>query len=405
MNLRIIFKFLSTSAVIQAFNLLLSFAVIKWLSLTELGRYNIGKSIAGTFQYANLGYRYGLDRRLPESTNDELNSLRLSICIYINTGVSCLILLFITLRYGFNWFYIIYGSGGAFISGFTLIRVYFRGTDKLNYFISSSFYGGIIPIAFPILGLILFGLTGLAVSFFIVSLMVFIFYLQKIKLKPIKEVWLQKQYSLIFFKVGSIIYLTNFFQFLANNFDRFFIEAFSGLATVGEYGIIILVFSLSIIVPGSVVEMFFPQYIKDKRNKKAIMANVKKHIKMNLLLILPFICLAYVLLPYVVPLIFEKYSYLVEPMQITLIALIPYIFLGPIYCLLFAFDRHKQILLSNVIASILYFTLLYIALSNNSQIITLVYLKISYTFSYLLVMGIFLFLTLLKNKAIFNNGI
>lgn len=401
MNLKKIIKYLSTSALLQVLNLVLSFLAIKLLNLSDLGRYNIAKSIAGTFQFANLGFRYSLDRKLPESQNESLNILRLSICAYVNTIVSTLILAFFAFWYGFNWFYILYGLGGAFIASFTLLRVYYRGISQIDLFISASLYGGVLPIVFPILGLYFFGLIGIGVSFLLSSILIFFYYKRKVQLFTFKEILAHKKYTFIFFKVGSIIYLTNFFEFIANNFDRFFIEAYSGLAAVGEYGIIILVFSLSLIIPGAILELVFTDYIRDKKNKLKILKHIKKHLKINTALIMIFIVLSYFLLPYVIPLAFSKYTYLIYPMQVILLALIPYIFISPIYSVLFAFDRHKQIFYANLIATIVYFILLYLVLSRNYTVLNLVYIKIGYTTLYLLFMIVFLVHGLVSKKISF----
>lgn len=398
MNLKKILKFLSTSAIIQVLNLILSFLAIKFLSLSDLGRYNIAKSIAGTFDFANLGYRFGLDRKLPETKNEELNKLRLSICFIINTIVSFLILFFIAYKYDFNWFYILYGCGGAFIASFTLIRVYLRGVNKIDLFIKASLFGGVIPIVFQILGLFFFGLPGLGISFLIASIIVYTYYRSGLKLFSIKEMFSHKKYIFLFFKVGNIIYLTNFFIFIANNFDRFFIEHKIGLEAVGEYGIIVLVFSLSLIIPGAVLEMLFPEYIRDKKNNQLIKNHIKNHIKISGILIFIFISVLYFLLPYVMPFAFEKYAYLVEPMQIILFALVPYIFINPIYSILFAFDKHRQILLANILSTIIYFTLLYLLLLEPYTILNLAYLKVTYAVLNLIFM---LFFLILNRKQIF----
>ncbi|WP_308991781.1 hypothetical protein QLS71_006815 [Mariniflexile litorale] len=386
----------------QVLNLVLTFIAIKFLSLSELGRYNIAKSISGTFQFANLGFRNALDRRLPESKNEDLNLLRLSICAYINTVVSVFILAFFLIRYGLDWFYLLYAIGGVFLASFTLLRVYLRGTNQISSFISASFYGGVLPILLPIIGLYFFGLAGLGMAFFIATSIIFTYYFQKIKLRTIKETLNFKGYAFLFFKTGIIIYLTNFFEFIANNFDRFIIESYSGLETVGEYGIIILVYSLSLVIPGGILEMLFPDYIRDKKNKVQLIKHAKRHLLVNISFIGLFILISYFLLPYIIPFLFEKYTYLVFPMQIILFALIPYAIIGPIYSVLFAFDRHKQMFYANLISTVFYFAFLFLVLSNDFSILNLVYIKIGYTFLYLILMFGCLFHSIFTNKISFE---
>ena len=368
------------------------------MSLANLGRYNIAKSIAGTFDFANLGFRFGLDRKLPASNNDELNQLRLSICILINTICSFLILLFFAVRYSFDWFYLFFGIGGAFISSFTLIRIYLRGINKVDLFIKVSLYGGIFPLFLQIIGLYFFGLKGLGIAFFIAAVGVFIYYQRLVSFSSIAEIKRNKKYIPIFFKVGSIVYLTNFFAFIANNFDRFIIESMVGLEQVGEYGIIILVFSLSLIIPGSVLEMVFPEYIKDKKNPELIKGHIIKHLKISIGLIALFIIAAYIMIPIAIPILFEKYAYLVNEMQLILLALIPYIFINPIYAILFAFDKHQSILWANVLSSVIYLISLVLVLQFDFSLNNLVYLKLGYTLINLILMGCFLFY---NRKAIF----
>ncbi len=396
MNLKKIIKFLSTSVVIQGVNLILTFLAIKFLSLNNLGKYNIAKSIGGTFQYANLGYRYALDRKLPESEDDNLNKIRFSICFYSNCIVSIVILLFFAIKYHFDWFYILYGIGGSFISNFTLIRIFLRGTGKVDEFIKSSFYGGVIPIILPILGLIVYNLWGVGIAFFIAAVIVFAIYFKKDYLISIRHITKYFRYSYLMFKMGLIIYLTNLFVFAANNFDRFILEYHSGLDAVGEYGIVILVFSLSLIIPSSILEMVFPTYIKNKSNIDQIKKDFMKHIGISILMIGGFIFSAYLLIPTVIPMLIKKYISLIEPMQIILMAIIPYIFINPIYGVLFAFDLHKKILLANIIATFIYLGTMFILLKDNYDISKLVYLKIGYAYAYLILL--FIFLIFNKNK-------
>lgn len=399
MNLKKIIKFLTSSAVIQILNFGLSFVAIKFLDLTNLGKYTIAKSISGTFQFANLGFRYGLDRKLPETENESLNQLRLSICSYINFLISGVIMAIIIVRYGYDYFYLIYALGGLFIAAFTLIKIFFRGTNNVNIFIKSTFYGGIIPILASIIGLVLFGLKGLAIMFLVGAFSIYYYYSKKVKILSLKIVLKNRKYAYLFFKTGIIIYLTNFFVFMVNNFDRFFIEEYSGIENVGEYGIIILVFTVSLTIPSSILEMVFPSYIKDKKDKKSIYKHAVKHLKVNFFLVFLFILISFFLIPYIIPIFFNKYSYLIEAMKIILFALIPYVFIGPLYAILFAFDKHKQILAINIIVTIIYFLSLYLVLKNGFNIINLAYLKIAYTSLNLILMFIFF---MINKKAIFS---
>lgn len=385
MTPKTIVKFLSSSVVIQILNFILSFVAIKFLSTNNLGKFNIAKSISGSLLYANLGLRYALDRRLPKSKNEKLNRYSLKVTLIINAFISSLILLAFLTIYNFDKVYLIFGIGGFFVSSFTILRIYFRARSEFKLFINSSFVGGTIPILAQIIGVLIWKLNGIIYGYLFANILVFIIYQRKVKLDWFtvinKFLYIKK-----LFKAGVLMYLTNLFVFFASNYDKILIERYRGLDTVGEYSIVTLIYTMSLLIPGAILEILLPEYVKAKNNFKSILIS---HLKYLTPLVIFFLVLSFWLLPYIVKFIFVEYIYLIDSMRLSIFGIIPYLVISPIYGVFFANNKHRFILISNVSATTLFFAILWFGLENNFSFYQLVWLKISYAIVYSIIMLLF----------------
>jgi len=341
--------------------------------------YNLAKSLGGSFQYANLGLRYSLDRKLPLG-KDYYNRKQLQVCFLVQAIISVIICGIYLLMYGFNMVYMIYYVGGAVFAAFSLIRIYYRGIGKTDLFIKSSLWSGILTVIFPIIGLYFWSIYGLVIGYLLATVLVFVIYLDKsifhnFYYKP------SSRYLFSFFKIGFPFLLTNVMLFLADNLDKFIINYYLNIEAVGEYAIITLVYTLSLMIPATVLEIMISEFVKN-RQERGLKGIYKKHTLILIGLITSFVLTSYILMPFLVHIFFPKYDYLVGEMRLILFALVPYIIISPIYGVLFALDKRKQILSANVLAIIGYFTLLFYCLSTHHGLLYVVYCKIAYAALY-----------------------
>lgn len=365
---------------IQILGVIFSGFTVKLLTLPELGLYNLAKSLSASFQYTHLGLRYSLDRLLPEGS-EESNLKGLYITLITNTIVSVGLFLFYIFSYNYSVFFLCYILGGCFFATFSLIRVYNRGIGKLDYFVYLTFVSNVAIIIIPFIGLYLKGENGMFLGYLLVSLALLIRYFpKKFFLGISKQVY--KNNFLALFKLGFPIFVSNIAIFVGDNIDKFIINYFLGLDKVGEFGIISLVFSLILMLPSLIVELVFTDYIKQKDSKKDVRKIMFKHILIGLLLIFVAITLVYFALPDILFFFFPHYFYLIPQIKIIVLAIIPYIFISPAYCLLFAHDQSTQVSVVNILGLILYFLVIYFLLLNKFTMEYVLYSKIGYVSFY-----------------------
>ena len=178
MNIKLILRYLTNNVLLQLLGIIFSGASVKMLTLSELGLFNLAKSLAGSFQYTHLGLRYSLDRFLPEGNTDS-NTKILHITIIVNSIISFLLFIFYCFLYKFNFFLLCYILGGWLFATFSLIRVYNRGIGQLNYFVYLTFISNMLVIVIPFTGLYFKGEKGLFLGYMCITFFLLIKYFPK----------------------------------------------------------------------------------------------------------------------------------------------------------------------------------------------------------------------------------
>ncbi|WP_157607632.1 oligosaccharide flippase family protein [Runella limosa] len=377
MDLKLLLKYLSNNFILQLLGVIFSGVSIKLLTLPELGVFNLGKSLAGSFQYTHIGFRYSLDRLLPEG-DLESNLKNMRMTLIINSVISLVLFIVYCFVYSFNFFFLCYVLGGWFFATFTLARIYKRGIGQLDSFIRLTFISNLLVIIVPLLGMVIGGVNVLFISYLFISLFLLIRYF------PQKLFLAKKRYSKTDFfkllKIGIPIYISNIAIFIGDNIDKFLINYFLGLKAVGEFGIVTLFYSVILMLPSLVVELSFPEYIKEKKSKKEIKKLTFRHLVIGGVLIISAIVLSYFILPFILNMFYSKYNYLEPLIKLIVLALIPYIFISPTYCLLFANDQSSKISFVNIFALLFYFLIVYLLLKNKYGLEYIIYAKICYSF-------------------------
>jgi O-antigen/teichoic acid export membrane protein len=396
-KLKRILQYLSGNILLQVFNLALSVLTVKFLPLAQLGQYNLAKSIGGSFVHANLGLRFGLDRRLPVG-KEYYNIRQFQVSLMVNTVVSLLMFMGFLLAYGMNWVYIIYAIGGIFFASGSLVRIYYRGIGKVEVFIRFAFWGGMITIFLQLVGVYFMGIYGIVSGYFVATVIVFFVFFDKTLFqnfcyRP------TLRYLFSFFKIGLPFLFTSIMVYMSDNVDKFTINHYLGVERVGELGIVLLVYSVSILVPSTILEMFFPEYIKAAQTTEGVREIFKRHVLVSLVVIVIYNVLTAMCLPFVVKLFFAKYLYLLPLMQLVTFAVLPYIAASPFYAVLFAYDKRKELLIVVFSALLIYFISLCMVLTYAPVLKFIVCCKIIYAVCYCL----FLFLFIQKNSLLKTN--
>lgn len=354
---------------------------MKVLTLPELGLYNLAKSLSASFQYTHIGLRYSLDRTLPEG-KIELNLKSTYFTLIVNSIVSLILFTIYWFYYDYNIYFICYILGGWLFATFSLVRIYYRGIGLVEYFVRITFISNLLVIAIPIFGVYLGGIKGLFISYLLITAALLFKFFPK-NLFIYKITW-DKTHFIKLYKTGFPVFVSYMALFISDNLDKFVINHFLGIKAVGEFGIITLTYSLILMFPSLIVELVFPQYIKFKNSKLKIKELLYKHIIIGFILITISITVTYLILPILIDAFFPQYYYLSSQIKIIIFALVPYILISPIYCLLFANDKSVSISVVNVFCLFFYVTFVYYFLANNFSLTYVIYAKIVYVFVYLI---------------------
>jgi O-antigen/teichoic acid export membrane protein len=402
LKIKDVFKFLSFNVLIQILGVVFNLFVIKVLTLDELGKYNLAKGLSQFFLFAHLGLRYSLDRRLPSST--KLVGLRqLKFVLILNSLVSIILFVYIVFKYGFDWQYLSFSIGGALFSFFSLIKIYHRGSGDIKTFMKANYISGLLPLVLSFIAVYLFGLSGLSIAYVLSCIILFVsYYNGDTKLNSIN---LNLFYLKKMFLLGLPHLLSNIFVFIADTYDRFIIESYADLRTLGEFSIITFVYTFSLIISSTLLEALISEYIKNKNNNYDLKKVIKKHFMLGALLICLIFIGAFIFMPIGFNWIFPQYEYLIDKMQIMLFAFLPYIFIPICWSLLFANNKGNQIMISSAIAALFYISILTLVLKNHSSLNNIILAKVSYSYIYLISLCLMIFLYKLNpfnNRSISN---
>jgi O-antigen/teichoic acid export membrane protein len=380
LDLRKIFQFFSSNLLIQVLNLVFSVLVIKLLSLPDIGKYNLAKGLSNGFQYASLSFRQAMDRRLPRSS-EKVGASQLAVVILINTVISVLFLIAILVYYRFDLVFAIYCSGGLLFSVFSLYKIFYRGTGQLATFIQANIVVGVLSVVLPLTGVLLYGLTGLAIGYFL-SCAAAVMYGRKY-FGEFKKIVFHKPYIRKLFLAGLPLYLSSLFVFFGDYLDRFLIDSYINRSTVGEFSIVMLLYSVMILIPSSILEMTYPEYIRNKQYSKRLKQIIGRHLKINVISVGVAVGGVLAALPYVFRFFFPSYLYLLPYCYIICAAVVPYTIIPVLWSLLFSFDKGYSILRSSGFALFVYLLILGVMLENGTSFRTIIWLKVMFPYIYL----------------------
>lgn len=387
------FKYLFISYISVILNVVLNIITIKYLSVMELGRVTLGKTIFQSFDFSHIGIRYGLDRLLPSIKNQKLKSEVLRVayyCIFFSSAI--LMLIWIFYNKSDHLFYLSFSMAGLFYALLMTYRVFYRADENKSNFIIISILVNLLPITFQIFGLIIWdkwglvfsGLFGYLLSFIIVKCK----YEIKFKLKLIRSLLILRDLQ----KKGFVLFISAVFTFFSTVGDRIIIEEFWGLKILGIYSVILFVFSVFSIFSVSYTEMIMNKIVQNKSFKFVLSHSIKIMVLTFLLIVVSIN-----LLPFFVNLLIPKYNIYNIQMRNVLIGAIPYSCLPILNHYLHALDKRNVLLLINIICTVAYFSGLIVVLRRTISLDNLIFLKNSFYFIIVFVTMFFAFLYS-KNK-------
>lgn len=399
-RIRYILIYIIQNYFIQFLNVVYTIISVKYLSLRDYGRFNLAKSISNIFEYTHLGTRFTIDRKIPECDEFHKNII-FSISFYSNL-ISSILVLIVIFFLGYDIYYLVFCFTSIIFANINLCRIFFRANNKTKYFIKLTFLLNLTSISSQILGLIFFGLWGALILSLINNVLYFGYLLsQKLKLLGIRSI--KKWYFFYTIDKGIILFLNALLSYLASSADRVIVNYFGGEEKVGIYSLIFLFYSFMMMVPNSIGEMMYPEFIKRKNNYKSLNNYIyKTTILFSATIILLYIIVIILISP-TINIFFKQYVDIIHPMKLSCIAIFPNIFIPILYYYLFSQDKTKLILYSNFISIIIYWVFLLLALNNNYNNNFLALSKFIYSIFYCFLLFIFYVKTKTQNELSYFN--
>lgn len=385
------YKYLFLNYVGVILNVALNILTIKYLSVMDLGKVALGKTIFQSFDYSHFGIRFGLDRLLPTINNQKLKSEFLSVA-YISVLLSSIVLILIWLLYSQSdhIFYLSFSLAGLIYALLMTYRIYYRADENKSNFLIISLLVNLLPIALQIIGLIIWGKWGLVLSgifgYFVSFIIVKWRFEVVIKLKWRRSLLIIRNLQ----KKGFILFISAVFSFFSSVGDRIIIEKFWGLRILAVYSVVLFVFSVFSIFSLSYTEMIMNKIVK-KKSLKFVLSHSLKIMIITFILIL----LSINSLPYFVNLLIPKYNIYSRQMINVLIGAIPYSCLPILNHYLHALDKRRVLLSINIVCTIAYFIGLIHVLQGKVNLDNLIFLK---NLIYFLILIITLSLALFYSK-------
>ena len=373
----------------QFLNILLIFFVTFKLSVEEVGIFGICKSILSVLEFSNLGSRHGLDFKLPftKTPYKFINSV-----LSVNFWISLLLIFLISVYYD-NSDISIFIIGGVIFLTFNLIRLGNRAMGKTYLFITQSIFHNIIPIIFQIIGLLLYGFSGLVFGFLLGA--TFNLIIHKVNLLEIIFTKPNFNKILVLFDHGKSLFILSILTVAVVSIDRLFINHFFGLEFNGYYTFLILVISSFAILPNSITELAINKIVVNAKNLK----NSNRILHINFLLILSSSLLLFLVvffgLNFILVNFFPEYLLIENEIKVSMFYIFPFGLLGILQYNLIAKKRHLLVININLVGTFFYYlilTLIGYNLESENALLFLSYNKILYA----LIMFLLLFIAYQK---------
>lgn len=357
-----------------AANILLNILLMKKLSVGNFGMVSIGRAIFQSFEFSHFGIRYGFDRSLPVCMDKDKKMQLFWAGLLFTAFFSLLFVLFWSLFYvRAFYFYIFFILSGFLYALIQLYRIYFRaGTDKWHFF-QISLFSVLMPTALQIIFFLVFGVWGLLISMFgaYIGVGAFVFIRYKVAMPVLtRAIWDEGKKLL---SQGFLLFLTAILSFLTTSGDRILMEKYWGIEAVGQYSIIIFVFSTLAVFPVNYTELIMSEIIRRKSFRYIV-----KHSMLLMALTVSFCILSLIIIPYVLPWILPNYVYLYPHMKIIIWAAVPSSVLSLLNYYLHATDNRNIVFVSNLVSTLAYFIALLVILKAKMSIDYVLICKISF---------------------------
>ncbi|WP_423736761.1 lipopolysaccharide biosynthesis protein [Chitinophaga caseinilytica] len=377
-----------------AANILLSIILMKKLDVSAFGMTSIGRTIFQSFEFSHLGVRYGLDRLLP-GTTDQQSRLRLFWAGFTSTFVfSMLFVIFWGALYirSIN-FYIFFIVSGLIYAVVQIYRVYYRSLQDKKQFLLVSVSSMLVPALVQIVSFLAGGLWVMIIAMLTTYLVVFGYTSRRYKIAfPEKKQGTAGTEVKSLLSFGFILFITALLSFIVSSGDRIFMEKYWGVDAVGEYSIIMFVFSTLSIFPGNYTELIMSEIIKRKS-----LSYVAKHCLILAGLTLLFCLLTIVVVPFAFSWFLPQYLYLVPHMDIVVWAAVPFSVTSVLNYYLHAIDKRKFILISNFCGTVIYLIVYFIILKRHLSIDYVLACKILY---FVLIAGLLIAFSLVQSHRV-----
>lgn len=355
-------------------NVLLSILLIRKLNISDFGRVSIGKTIFQSFEYSHLGIRYGYDRSLPVCEDHHLKQRIFWAGFYSTVLASLGFAVFWAIFYHNSlWFYSFFIASGLIYAILQLIRIYYRSEADKQVFVKISGMSMLLPIVAQIVGFLVLGTWGLLLGLLLSYVLSVLYALLCFKIEFLTyHKTLLKEFKMLFSQ-GYILFLTTMLVFAVSSGDRVLIEKYWGLDMVGEYSIIMFIFSIMAIFPVNYTELIMSRVIKEKSLRYVI-----RHVFILAAITCTMCVAALLLLPLVFSWFLPQYLTLFPHMKIVVWAAVPYSMMSLLNYFLHGTDNRGAIFLTNVITAVLYFIALFFILDRTRNVDYILIAKTAY---------------------------
>lgn len=331
---------------IQAINIVFNWICIQYLTTSALGNLTIAKLWMQVFDYSHLGTRFSMDRLIPVDKSNKTTLL--SISIYITSIVSLFILAICWFLNKTNIYIITYAIAGLVIALSNVFKAYYRANEELDKMFLIVLCLNLIPLSIITPLLYIFKNDKVIYLYGLIHIVILLLFIIRGNIFHIKQISLQefkKNYSSIF-SLSSVLLINSLVVFTLMSIDRIFIDHKLGKEVLGEYSVILFVFSALMMIPSVLVELIYPRIVKNTVTTRRLL-----YVRETLFVFIPT-AIAVVITNYVINFFiirFTNYGYLSEYIHIILYGVIPYAFTGILFHVINSLDKKWLILLVNSI--------------------------------------------------------
>lgn len=263
MRSKIIYIGLSYS--IQFLNIILNLIFMQRLPVSVLGNLAIAKVWLQAFDYTHLGSRFALDRFLPVTKQVKQRQLYLWIALSIVSVGSLFVLLTSFFIEKSNPVVLSFCLVGISLAIGNVLKAYFRATADIHQVnrIVARLY--VLPLIISVIAATYDYVLFLWVYPFSFSFVLICFCVPYIK---------SKHYLLLssfrarstFFKISSVsslLFTNSIIIYFTLIIDRLFVDWTLGRYELGQYSIIMFVFSSLFTIPSILTELIFPKIVRE----------------------------------------------------------------------------------------------------------------------------------------------